>query len=162
MTKEEFYKKKKEEYDAIIKSNPNNAKNYHYRARAKVELADLLRDEDLDKAIELGKKAIKDLDKAIELEPREYHQMWNYHLRARANAGLKKYESAIEDLDKALTLHPNKYGQMLNYRLRAQAYHERKKHDKAAADIKKAENIDPIDYENYKLKEMIDGKQAVD
>lgn len=59
LSKKEFYESKIAEYSNIITSDPNNAKNYHYRARAKIELKELSKDESHE-----YKSAIEDLDKA--------------------------------------------------------------------------------------------------
>ena len=162
LSQKEFYESKIEEYSNIITLDPNNAKNYHYRARAKIELRELSKGESHEYKVKSHEyeSAIEDLDKAIELEPRYYHQMWNYHLRARAKVELKEYDSAIEDLDKALRLHPDEHGLMWNHYLRARAYYERNDSEKALADINKAVNIDPLDYENYKLKKDISDKKS--
>lgn len=163
LSKKEFYESKIKEYGNIINSDPNNAKNYHYRALAKIELTELLKNEHTELPIVESQEydsAIEDIDKAIELEPRYYHQMWNYHLRARAKIGLKKYDSAIVDLDKALRLHPDEHGLMWNHHLRARAYYESDNSEKALADINKAVSIDPLNYENYKLKKVISDKKS--
>lgn len=149
--KQEFYEAKIEAY-----AEPDTAKDYHYRARAKVELAELINSD-----IEGGKKdqmyesAIQDLDEAIEGEKDDYHQMWNYHLRAKAKVGLKNYESAINDLNKGLQLHPDEHGRMWNYHLRARAYCDIELFECASADIEEAIKIDPVEYENDELNKRI-------
>ncbi len=149
--KKKFYKSKIDAY-----AKPGKAKDYHYRARAKVELAEL---PDFIMA-ELEKRqkyesAIQDLDEAIKGEKDDYHQMWNYHLRAKAKVELGKRESAINDLNKALQLYPDEHGRMWNYHLQARVYCDLGLFECASADIEEAEKIDPVEYQNNELKKRI-------
>lgn len=117
LSQKEFYESKIEEYSNIITSDPNNAKNYHYRARAKIELRELSKGESHEYKVKSHeyKSAIEDLDKAIELEPRYYHQMWNYHLRARVYYERNDSEKALSDINKAVNIDPINYE---NYKLK--------------------------------------------
>ena len=149
---QKFYESKIVDYN-----EPCNAKDYHFRARAKVELAEFP-----DFMIENSEKrkkyesAIQDLDEAIERETCNYDQMWNYHLRARAKVGIEEYESALDDLEKALQLDQNEHGRMWSHHLRARVFFEQKEFERAIVEIDEAEKLDPIEFENKNLRSKIE------
>ena len=159
MTAKIFYDRQIKEYSTLITNDiedPEYAKHLHYLARAMIEL------DDLNQSDSYFEDIIDLLDTAIEHEEDDYHQMWNYQLRARAyNKREIYYEDAIMDADEGLKLHDNPSGQMWLYHVRAQAYKGLGGLDnlkQALNDIEKAISIDPIEYKHYEVKEDINNR----
>ena len=135
----QYYRKKQstakkldtiEEYNQLVKSNPDDPNAYFYRAQAYLtkfrteENSVKIAEKDLSRTIKLNpdyasayksrgflhlsnndhKKAISDFTKAIQLDPESPHA---YYSRAVANTQLKYFKNALNDYEKVIEINPD-------------------------------------------------------
>jgi len=108
-----------DQFDTIIRNNPDNMFAYTYRARIRASNDDF-------------GGAERDLNEAIRLDP---DFIWNYLDRGRARLYNGNYNAAIEDFTRVISLDSSIF---IAYIHRAWAYEGVNKHDLALADYRRA------------------------
>lgn len=172
-----FYREQKEVYENLCTKEPDNGKHYHYLARAKAELADLLDDKVEHVEIEkLRNTATEDLQKALRKEPSNYHEMWNHHLLARVKNDLavaaedserKKQllDEALGHVEDAMKMESHElheHAKHWNHHLKASIFRNLKAYDCAEEHINKAKRVDALEYETHQLEKAIRLDKSLD
>ena len=162
--KREELLKKIEEYDEIIKLDPNNAPYYNGRGNTYYKLKEYKKaKENYDEAVKLNpknssyynnrgntfsilkeyEKALNDYSRAIELN---LNNASYYNNRGIAYSNLEEYEKAVNDYSRAIELNPKNSSYYYN---RGIAYSNLKEYEKAVNDYSRAIELNPKNSSYY-------------
>lgn len=146
------------DFGSAISLQPNEASNYHWRARCYLEAKNYISAlADFDKAIELEPDkgfrynwrgschfeakdiltALTDFNKAIELQP---DSISSFHWRARCHQQAKNFSAAVADFSVAIDLEPDKDSR---YYWRGRCFFDNGDFDAALMDFERATELKP-------------------